>query len=90
MILTKNLTIKKAKIITIANKAKLMNAKSRGTLKKGDMKESKPDKNSLKPLNSVLYSSISINGKLTGRVFTIALTIKVIIDKKKSPIIVLF
>lgn len=90
MTLTKNLIIKKAKAITIANKAKLMNAKSSETLKKGDMKENKPDKNVLKLLNSVLYSSIPINGKLIGKVSTIALTIKVIIDKKKSPIIVLF
>ena len=79
--------IKKAKITTIPNKAKLMNDKSNETLKKGDIKESRPDKNAFKSLNSALYSIIPIKGKLTGKAFTIVRTMKVIIDKKKSPII---
>ena len=90
MTLTKNLIIKKAKVTTIASKTKLINAKSNGILTKGDIKENKPDKNVLKSFNNVLYLSMPIKGRLTGKVSTIALTIKVIIDKKKSPIIILF
>lgn len=54
--LIKNLIIKKAKATTIPNRAKLMNDKSNETLKKGDMKESKPDKNSFRLFNRALYS----------------------------------
>ena len=64
-----------------------MNAKSNETLKKGDIKENKPDKKALKSFNSILNSSMPIKGKLTGRVLTIVRTMKVKIVKKKSPII---
>ena len=64
-----------------------MNDKSNETLKKGEIKENKPDKKVFKSFNSALNSVMLIKGKLTGRVSTIVRTMKVRIDKKKSPII---